>query len=504
MAFFSFGQSLKRRLSRSKRSCNENDKKCNGCSPTYEVNLSHSSREEDEEFNMGFSPEIKSSERKEINTKLNLNEEGYSFDKASESIENLFVASSILRQKKKDVIVVKQFCNVAVGPDLCMKLKDKSVQTKADMKHRYTDTKDLETIGNSYNEQEENQVDMDVLTKVWKDEWLNSLNNNSNHFSLLKEIKNQNKSLARPKFLKCIDKKYQQQKYQQKENEEKLQNNKENDFEFSLSFVLDFLPDLSENRSLMANYMTRNLFNELKDIKTPTNGINIGKIIQQGIINSGDERCVGITACDVESYSYFADIFTPMIRELRPDFNPDKVLQKIELKSAEDRLASIGCIKNDFIFEMRITVKRSLANFPFTSHCNKDERRIVQTVLANACQNITGELEGNCWLLDRLCKEEKAFFKDEEKKFNNKLKSANWKSAGISRDWPDGRAIFKGGRQESFIVMINGEEHLTMCLSVYDGDLQPYISYELSTDNRRYSIPSIAVPCPPFHKYGIL
>ncbi len=85
---------------------------------------------------------------------------------------------------------------------------------------------------------------------------------------------------------------------------------------------------------------------------------------------------------------------------------------------------------------------------------------------------ISGELSGNCWLLDRLTKQEQAMFRDEEKKFSSKLKSQSWKASGITRDWPDGRAIFKGGVQDRLTVVINGEEHLALCLSIYDGNLK--------------------------------
>lgn len=74
--------------------------------------------------------------------------------------------------------------------------------------------------------------------------------------------------------------------------------------------------------------------------------------------------------------------------------------------------------------------------------------------------------------MDRLSQQEKTKFKEEERKFRSKLKSIAWKSAGITRDWPDGRAIFKGGQQDRLTIFINCEEHLAMNLFVYDCNIE--------------------------------
>ncbi|MCH1927588.1 hypothetical protein L6232_22605, partial [Shewanella sp. C31] len=71
--------------------------------------------------------------------------------------------------------------------------------------------------------------------------------------------------------------------------------------------------EASDSKSLLKKYLTREVFDKLKNLKTPTFGSTLLDCIQSGIENL--DSGVGIYAPDAESYSVFSELFDPIIED---------------------------------------------------------------------------------------------------------------------------------------------------------------------------------------------
>lgn len=67
----------------------------------------------------------------------------------------------------------------------------------------------------------------------------------------------------------------------------------------------------SNSKSLLKKYLTKEVFDSLKNKKTPTFGSTLLDVIQSGYENH--DSGVGIYAPDAEAYTTFAELFDPII-----------------------------------------------------------------------------------------------------------------------------------------------------------------------------------------------
>ena len=76
----------------------------------------------------------------------------------------------------------------------------------------------------------------------------------------------------------------------------------------------DDFPDLTKHNNWMANCLTKDVYNKLRDKATP-NGVTLDTIIQTGVDNPGHPfiYTVGCVAGDEESYDTFGDLLDPVI-----------------------------------------------------------------------------------------------------------------------------------------------------------------------------------------------
>lgn len=67
----------------------------------------------------------------------------------------------------------------------------------------------------------------------------------------------------------------------------------------------------SDSKSLLKKYLTKEVFDNLKNKKTPSFGSTLLDVIQSGLENH--DSGVGIYAPDAEAYTTFAELFDPII-----------------------------------------------------------------------------------------------------------------------------------------------------------------------------------------------
>ncbi len=78
--------------------------------------------------------------------------------------------------------------------------------------------------------------------------------------------------------------------------------------------------DHETNRSLMAKFLTEEMFNKYKDVKTKAAKFTIARAINTGVKNP--DSFMGCHAGDIESWTTFADLFDPCISEYHGGYKP--------------------------------------------------------------------------------------------------------------------------------------------------------------------------------------
>ncbi len=223
-------------------------------------------------------------------------------------------------------------------------------------------------------------------------------------------------------------------------------------------------PDFSKDcSSLLCKYLTRDVFDRLKDRKT-TNGYTLEMAINSGVKNP--DSSIGVYAGDIESYEVFDLLFDPIIEEYhgfkksdshKSDFDP----QKLEFENP-DR-------EGDFILSTRVRVGRNLKGYPLGTIISKKLRDEVEERVKNALLKLEGSLKGDYYPLKGMSKEvQQKLIKDH---FLFKEGDRFLEAAGLNRDWPDGRGIFHND-EKTFLVWVNEEDELRIISMQQGGDIK--------------------------------
>ncbi|MEA1915089.1 MAG: arginine kinase, partial [Campylobacterota bacterium] len=112
----------------------------------------------------------------------------------------------------------------------------------------------------------------------------------------------------------------------------------------------------NEHQSLMAKYLTKELFEELKDLRT-SNDFSLQELIHSGVRNP--DSGIGAYAGDEESYTTFAALFDPIIEQYHGFSKTDKHQSNL---NPEDLDAPNPDPQNKYIVSTRIRVGRNLKN----------------------------------------------------------------------------------------------------------------------------------------------
>ena len=223
-------------------------------------------------------------------------------------------------------------------------------------------------------------------------------------------------------------------------------------------------PDFTkEYKSLMAKYLTREVFEELKDLKT-SNNFTLKDIINSGVQNL--DSGIGAYAGDKESYTLCAPLFDKIIGDYH-GFSKDDI-HKSNLNS-NDLNAPLNDDLDKYIVSTRIRVGRNLDNFPLGTAISKEQRDEVEKIVSEALNSMDGDLKGTYYPLDGMSKENSdSLIKDH---FLFKAGDRFLETAGLNRDWPSGRGIYHN-KNKTFLVWINEEDELRIISMQSGGDMQ--------------------------------
>ena len=154
-----------------------------------------------------------------------------------------------------------------------------------------------------------------------------------------------------------------------------------------------------ECTSLLCKYLTPEVFDALKDKKT-INGFTLEQAINSGVrnIDSG----IGVYAGDEESYTVFAALFDPIIKDYHGFDTEDKHQSNL---NPDDLNAPNPDPEGAFIVSTRIRVGRNVDTMPLGPAISKEQRDQVEASVVKGLSSLEGELEGKYYPLLGMSKE---------------------------------------------------------------------------------------------------
>jgi len=228
----------------------------------------------------------------------------------------------------------------------------------------------------------------------------------------------------------------------------------------------DDYPDFTKHNNWLSKCCTKELYAQLRDKMTP-GGYTLDQAIQTGVDNPGHPfiMTVGATFGDEESYETFKPLFDKIIEKRHNGFKPTD-MHKTDLNP--DGLTN--CVFDDkFVRSSRVRTGRSIRGLAMPTYCTRAERREVERILAKACGKLTGELKGTYESLKDVSDERQEQLIGEHLLYDKPV-SPLLISAGMARDWPDGRGFFLS-ESKQLIVWVNEEDHARIVSMQKGGDI---------------------------------
>ncbi|GFN93648.1 Arginine kinase [Plakobranchus ocellatus] len=219
-------------------------------------------------------------------------------------------------------------------------------------------------------------------------------------------------------------------------------------------------------KSLLKKNLNKDVFEKLKDKKT-SHEATLGDCIISGTLHL--DSVIGIYAADAESYTEFAPLFDPVIKE----YHKIKVADAITHPAADfGDLENLGFTafeaEGSPIVSTRIAVSRSHKDFAFSPVLKQEDRTQVEQKAIEALNSLENDLKGSYHSLEEISTELKEHLQKEFLLFSNNDKFL--KAAGSYSDWPAGRGVFVN-EEKTFVVWVNAEDHLTIFSTQTDGDI---------------------------------
>ncbi|KAK8762475.1 hypothetical protein V5799_026258, partial [Amblyomma americanum] len=224
------------------------------------------------------------------------------------------------------------------------------------------------------------------------------------------------------------------------------------------------LQDARDCKSLLKKYLTKEVFDKLKNRKTGM-GATLLDVIQSGIENL--DSGVGIYAPDAESYTLFADLFNPVIEDYHKGFKPTD-------RHPPTNFGDLSSLKNvdptnDFVVSTRIRCARSLQGYPFNPCLTESQYKEMEKKVVAVLESLEGELSGTYYPLTGMSKKVQQQLIDDH--FLFKEGDRFLQAANSCRFWPTGRGIFHNDAK-TFLVWVNEEDHLRIISMQKGGNIK--------------------------------
>lgn len=230
----------------------------------------------------------------------------------------------------------------------------------------------------------------------------------------------------------------------------------------------DKMPDLSKHSSFMAECLTEEIYNKLKN-KVTSSGVTFGDCIKTGVDNPGHPhiKTVGMTAGDEESYTVFADLFDPVISARHGGYQhtTNKQPTNMDLNQLSNTDIDPDC---KYVLTTRVRTGRSIKGFQLPPSISFEERRRLEAVAVKGLLNMKGDLAGDYFPLHgshSYAPKPNGMTTEKEDQLRScgnlfqEPDSTLLLASGMGRHWPDGRGVFENFKSNLF-VWVGEEDHL--------------------------------------------
>jgi len=214
--------------------------------------------------------------------------------------------------------------------------------------------------------------------------------------------------------------------------------------------------------SLLSKHLTTEIFETLKN-KTTANGFTLEQAIRSGVENL--DSGIGVYAGDEESYETFSPLFDKIIEDYHGFSTTDR--HKSDLSVETLTIPNLE-LAQKYIVSTRIRVGRNVKGFPLGTAISKEERDAVEALVVKALKNLEGELAGMYYPLYNMSKEIQTQLIEDH--FLFKEGDRFLESAGLNRDWAEGRGIYHN-HDKTFLVWLNEEDQLRIISMQKGGDI---------------------------------
>ena len=218
----------------------------------------------------------------------------------------------------------------------------------------------------------------------------------------------------------------------------------------------------SDCRSLLCKYLTPELYETLKEKKSRY-GFTLDDLIRSGVENP--DSSIGVYVGDEESYELFAPLLDPIIREYHGFGPDDRHVSDMDPSHLE---AGNPDPEGRYILSTRIRVGRNLHCFPLGPGLARRERLIVECMVSDALEALTGELAGTYYPLEGMSEATRRQLIEDH--FLFKEGDRFLEAAGLNRDWPEGRGIYHND-DKTFLVWVNEEDQMRIISMQPGGDI---------------------------------
>merc|ERR1711921_13251 len=233
------------------------------------------------------------------------------------------------------------------------------------------------------------------------------------------------------------------------------------DKELQKKYFGDF-PFIASQHSLVAKHVTKDKWDQLKNIKTKNSGFTLAKAIACAV-QFNNQHC-GIYAGDWDSYKDFAPVFDPLIQEYHGISATAKHTSDMDVGKIQGNV-----VEDAPVHSCRIRVGRSIDGFGLSPGITKEQRIGVEKLMAKAFANLTGDLAGTYYPLTGMNEQVRQQLVDDHFLFVSG--DRNLIAAGMERDWPEGRGIFHN-KDKTFLTWVNEEDQLRIISMQSGGDVR--------------------------------
>lgn len=237
------------------------------------------------------------------------------------------------------------------------------------------------------------------------------------------------------------------------------------EIQLALESGFEALQSDDSHNSMLKQFLTRELFDELKEVQTSFKSTLLD-CINTGLANHDSH--IGIYAPDAEAYTVFGKLFDSIIEEYHKQGEDNPVGEHPASDWGDP--AELGNLDpdNEFIRSTRVRCARSVEGVPFNPRMTEKDYEDLMEKVKGITECMEGEFSGTFHPLLGMDKATQQKLIDDH--FLFKEGDRFLEAGGACRFWPVGRGIFLN-ESKTFLVWCCEEDHLRIISMENSGDL---------------------------------